>query len=276
MLLRAAHRRRRMERGRSLIVVDVDNVSLVRQGTPILREVSWRIEGGRHSVLLGANGSGKTTLLKVITGYERPTSGRVEVLGKVYGECDLRAMRKAIGWVSNALEHRVPAHDTAARIAASGFDASLGLYRNPDQEEWARCHETLDELAVEHLAERPFGLLSQGEQKRVLIARALVHRPALLILDEPCAGLDPVARAAFLDDIGPMTVAPDAPTVVLVTHHLEEIAPWICDAIALNEGRVVARGSVDCVLTDDALSRVFGQACRVTREGAAYRMSLIP
>ncbi len=257
-------------------VVELERISLVRDGTKILDDVSWRIERGSHAALLGANGSGKTTLLKVLTGYEWPTSGSVRVLGRTYGDCDLRAMRKAIGWVSSAIEHRVPPADAAERIVASGFDASFGLYRDPTPSEWERCRAALDDVGVRYVARRPFGLLSQGEQKRVLIARALVHSPVLLVLDEPCAGLDPVSRAEFLDDVGRLAADPAGPTIVLVTHHLEEIAPWIKNIVALRAGKRVASGPVQQVLADGVLGQVFDRPCRVRCEHGMYRLILDP
>jgi iron complex transport system ATP-binding protein len=257
-------------------VVELDSITLARGGKTILDGVSWSIARGDHALLLGANGSGKTTLLKVLTGYEWPTSGRVCVLGREYGECDLRALRRRMGWVSSAMEHRVPPEDGAERVTASGFDASFGLYRPLSDEERAKSRMLVEKLGLARLGRQPFGLMSQGEQKRVLIARALVHDPALLVLDEPCAGLDPAARSDFLDDVGRFAAIPDGPTIVFVTHHVEEVRPWVRRALALREGKAVAEGGVQTVLNSVVLSRVFGRVCRLEGAVGEYSLGLGP
>lgn len=246
-----------------MTVVELEDITVVRGGNTILDRVSWRIERGRHAVLLGANGSGKTTLLKVMTGYEWPTSGRVRVLNHGFGDCDLRTLRRHIGWVSSAMEHRISAHDPVLSVVGSGFDAALALFRPLSRAETARCESVLAHLGVGSLLSRPFGLLSQGEQKRVLIARAIVHDPALLVLDEPCAGLDPASRVDFLDDLEGFAADPHGPTILLVTHHVDEIRPWIHEALALRAGRVVKRGPCSTVLTDALMTEVFSRPCRV-------------
>ncbi len=255
-------------------VIEVENVTLRRGGRTILHDVCWALEEGQHWALLGANGSGKTTLLKTLTGYEWPTSGHISVLGKRHGECDLRQLRKSIGWVSNVLEHQVPQQDTALEIVASGFDSSFGLYRELEDRDIARCHETLALVGAEGFESQVFATLSQGEQKRTLIARALVDRPALLILDEPCAGLDPVGRTAFLGDLGDIAASADAPTMLLVTHHIEEIPPWIGHALVLKDGCVAAKGPIGQVLNSETLTAAFSHACKVVSEGEHFRLSL--
>jgi len=250
-----------------MAIVEVNGVTLVRGETRILSGLSWTIECGEHWALLGANGSGKTMLLKVVAGYEWPTEGSVSVLGRRFGRCGLRELRKAIGWVSVAIEQRLPAGDTALEVVASGFDASMGLYREPTAAEWARAREALARMGEASITDRRFGICSQGEQQRVLIARALVHRPALIILDEPCAGLDPVAREAFLADLEGLAQADNAPTLVLVTHHIEEVGPWIDHVLAIRDGRPVAAGRTADVLTPDVLSTTFGQRCIVDQHG---------
>ncbi len=255
-------------------VIEVEHVTLRRGGRTILQDICWAIEGGEHWALLGANGSGKTTLLKTLTGYEWPSSGHISVLQKLHGEFDLRQLRKSIGWVSNVLEHQVPLQDTAFEIAASGFDSSFGLYRELDDEDITRCHETLELVQGQGFESQIFATLSQGEQKRTLIARALVNRPALLILDEPCAGLDPVSRTAFLGDLGDIAASADAPTMLLVTHHIEEIPPWIGHALVLKDGCVAAKGAIGQVLNSETLTDAFSHACEVVPEGGHFRLSL--
>ncbi len=255
-------------------VIELEDINVVRSGTTIVNGVSWRIDAGEHAVLLGANGSGKTTLLKVLTGYEWPTSGRVRVLDRPYGECDLRSLRRHIGWVSSAMERRFLPHETAKDVVGTGFDAGFGLYRALSRTEIAKCRDALAHFGVAALADRAFGLLSQGEQKRVLIARALVLEPALLVLDEPCAGLDPASRTDFLDDLGRFAGRTGGPTMLLVTHHVEEVRPWIRRAMTLRAGRVVKQGNCDEVFTDSVLSETFDRTCRIERAGGEWRLSV--
>ena len=252
-------------------ILKLSGVTLQRNGRVILRDVSWEIpETGQHWVLLGSNGSGKTTLLKVILGYEWPTRGQVIALGQHFGQCHLPTLRKSIGWVSAALDFFIHPQDRALDLTLSGFDATYGLYRDYTVQERQRAREALAMIGVEGLKDQTYSILSQGERQRVLIARALVHRPRLLILDEPCAGLDPAARESFLQDLGRMLNCSDAPTVLFVTHHIEEIAPWIHYALVLKEGEVFAQGRAADVITGKVLSKAFAYPCVVESDGGFY------
>jgi len=259
-----------------MTVISLDGITLRRGGYEILHAVSWTIRRGEHWALLGQNGSGKTTLLKVITGYEWPTEGTVEVLGRRYGECNLPELRKQIGWVSSALVHQLPEQNTALEIVLSGLEASLGVYREFTGTEIRRARATLALLGGKSFADRPYGLLSQGEQQRVLIARGLVHGPALLILDEPCAGLDPAARESFLGDLSLLVARRGAPSLVFVTHHIEEIAPWITHALVLRQGRTLAHGRTEAVLRGSVLTKALAHPCEVLRKNGRYSLSLHP
>lgn len=255
-------------------IVALEKVSFIRQGKSILRDISWSVQQGEHWALLGANGSGKTTLLKILTGYAWATSGSVEVLGKRYGEYDLRELRKTIGWVSAALEGRIPGKDTALDVVLSGYDATLGVYRETTEAERGKAKAVLEGVNSLALLERTFGTLSQGEQQRILIARALINEPALLILDEPCAGLDPVAREDFLHDLGRLAADPKAPTLIMVSHHIEELGSWISQCLALREGGIEVCGPIDRAIRSEVLTRVFGRPCTVERSTGGYRMHL--
>lgn len=255
-------------------IISLNGVSYRKGGREILSGVSWTIRRNEHWALLGANGAGKTTLLKIVTGYEWVSDGSVEVLGEVFGECNIPELRKLIGWVSSALEHNLPERDTAADVVASGIDASMGLYRefSPEEFDWAR--EAMRSVGCLHVADRRYGEMSQGEQQRVLIARALVNRPALLILDEPCAGLDPMARESFLRDLGRLSRKAEAPSLILVTHHIEEIGPWVSHVLVLKAGEVLASGPKADVLTSEVLGRAFGSRCVVETNGPRYHLRM--
>ena len=227
---------------------------------PILGRIEWRVRRGEHWAIVGPNGAGKTTLLRVLAADLWPSRGRVAVLGRGFGHADLRELRREIGVVSTATADRVP-----------GWEPVRGIV---DPEGEADAVNALAAIGAGHLADRRFETLSQGERQRVLIARALATHPALLLLDEPCAGLDPVARERFLEDLGALASRADAPALVLITHHVEEIPPFVTHLLALREGSVVASGPIHETLTSEAMSRTFGVAATVARERARWRLIL--
>ena len=251
-------------------IVELDNISYRRGEKQILRDITWQIAPGQNWALLGANGSGKTTLLKIVTGYDWPTTGSVSVLGNQYGKCLLQDVRKMIGWVSSNITTKIPTNDTAIEIVVSGIEASMGLYRDYSDEEFGRAHAALDMLSSDHYANQTYATLSQGEQQRVLIARALINQPKLLVLDEPCAGLDPAAKELFLNDIEKLTNHPDAPGIIFVTHHIDEIREWITNVLVIKNGQKLADGNTADVLTDQILQEAFNCKCKVTSNSGRY------
>lgn len=251
-------------------VINLAGIVMERDGTRILNRIDLRIGHGQHWVLLGPNGSGKTSLLKIMTGYEWPTSGRVEILGRLFGEVNIPQFRKSVGWVSSSLSHRMHGEVTALQAAVSGFEASIGRYREFTPEEYAVAAEMLRFVGIHALADRPWQVLSQGERQRVLIARALVNRPALLILDEPCAGLDPAAREEFLNDLEKIAAASGAPTILFVTHHIEEIRPFITHVLALADGAIAAAGDITESLDTELIARLFGPCFVLRRNGRRF------
>jgi len=258
-------------------VIQLESVRMVRgEDQVILDGIDWTIRPGEHCALLGANGSGKTSLLKIVCGYEWPTDGIVRVLGEPYGEVPIADVRKRIGWVSSSLQTWVHDEDTALDVAASGFEASFGLWREFSEKEFEAARRTLGELDALQLAAKPYGVLSQGEKQRVLIARAWVSRPPLLILDEPCAGLDPVARAAFLDDLSSFAKRGHAPTLIFVTHHVEEIPPFVDRALVLREGMILSEGSIDVAVTSETMSAAFGRPCDLHRDRHGFVLRVRP
>ena len=184
------------------LLFNVKDLSIRRAGIRILDGINWTVNAGEHWVILGANGSGKTSLLKALTGYMTPTAGQITVLGEEYGESDWRELRKRIGVVSTSISHLVHDEDAGLEIVAGGRQAMIGYWGKISRSERERARRLLSLLRVPQAAERRWEVLSQGERQRVLIARALMADPVILILDEPCAGLDPVARERFLNDIG--------------------------------------------------------------------------
>ena len=249
-------------------VVELEDVSFRRGKRQILTDISWRIDAGIHWALLGANGSGKTTLLNILAGYEWPTFGTVCVLGERYGACDIRRLRKLIGWVSNTMTQRLPAQDKAIDVVASGLDASIGLYRDVTGTEYEKSLSVLAQLCAESIAEQRYNTLSQGEMQKILIARALVCEPKLLILDEPCIGLDPAARQRLLKDLA--SLADDFLTIIFVTHHIEEIDPWVQRVLLLKDGSILAQGTPGDVITSERMCESLNCSCSVSRQGSHF------
>ena len=239
-------------------VVDVAGVTLFRGDTVILDDVSWRMGAGEHWALLGANGSGKTTLLKIVSGYMWPSRGRVSVLGETFGKTEIRKLRRRIGWVSSALHDWAPPHETACDTVLTGLGGTIGLREEPTRKEVERAEGLLTFFGCAARADHLFGTLSQGEQQKVLIARALMPEPELLILDEVCAGLDLAAREGFLSTLEDLARKDTGPAVIFVTHHIEEIVPQLTHVLVLKAGRAIAQGPKERILREDILQNALG------------------
>src|SRR6516164_5566388 len=218
-------------------IFEVEKLRVEREAV-ILHEVNWRVERGQHWAILGANGSGKTSLLSALTGYLMPTAGEIILLGKKYGRADWRELRKKIGIVSSSVRQMMPDDEPALETVASGKFAMIDFWGRLLRTDKTRALKLLRRIECQHLAARPWRVLSQGERQRVLIGRALMARPRVLILDEPCAGLDPAAREHFLQFLQRLGKTEASPTLVLVTHHVEEIMPIFSRALILKNGKV--------------------------------------
>jgi len=255
-------------------VLAVSGLSIKRGNTTILRDLSWRIQTGEHWVVLGANGCGKTSLLSALTGYLMPTAGAVTLLGERYGESDWRELRKRLGLVSSSLRQMMGDTEPALETVASGRYAMIDFWGRPSAADRRRARQLLRDVEGEGLAQRPWGVLSQGERQRVLIGRALMARPELLILDEPCAGLDPVAREHFLGFLERLMRGAHSPTLVFVTHHVEEIVAGFTHGLLLRTGAVVAQGTLARVLTSAQLGETFGAPVRLSRRSGRYQLAV--
>lgn len=252
-------------------VLEICGLRVERGRTAILRGVDWRVQRGEHWVILGANGSGKTTLLKALTGFISPAAGEFSALGQRYGASDWRTLRERVGVVTSAFGAAIPPAEKAIETVMSGKFAQLDLWARVTSADRTAAREWLEVVGAVRIAEREWLYLSQGERQRVLIARALMGRPELLILDEPCAGLDPVAREDFLEMVRGL-VKKSEPVLVLVTHHVEEIVDGFTHALMLREGSVVAAGEIRSVLNSRRLSETFGVAMKLIRAGGRYRL----
>lgn len=255
-------------------VLEISGLKVRRGGVEILRGVDWRVEPGQHWAVLGPNGSGKTSLLSALTGYLTPTDGSISLLGERYGESDWRDLRHKLGIVSSSVRRMMPDPEPALETVVSGRYAMIDLWVKLTDADRDEGRALLRRIECEHLADRPWAFLSQGERQRVLIGRALMARPRLLVLDEPCAGLDPAAREHFLQFLQRLSARRDAPTLVLVTHHVEEIMPCFTHALLLRDGANLASGRVSAVLNSGNLSTTFASPIRLKRAGGRFSLSV--
>jgi iron complex transport system ATP-binding protein len=242
------------------LLIDFRDVSLRRGGRVLVGPLDWAVELDERWVVIGPNGAGKTSLLRIAAAAEHPSSGIAFVLGERLGRVDVTDLRARIGLSSSALAQRIPGDELVSDLVVSAGYAVLGRWRERYEDvDYQRAVDMLESLGAEHLAERSYGTLSEGERKRVLIARALMTDPELLLLDEPAAGLDLGGREELLARLTDLAADPDAPALVLVTHHVEEVPPGFSHGLLLSEGKVVAAGLLPDVLTAENLSAAFGQ-----------------
>jgi iron complex transport system ATP-binding protein len=240
-------------------VLELAGVTVVRDGSTLLDSVDWSVSEGERWVILGPNGAGKTTLLQIAAARMHPTAGVAGVLGEVLGTVDVFELRPRIGLASASLSERLPGRERVADVVVTASYGVTGRWHEAyDELDHERAAELLRVLGVDHLADRTFGTLSEGERKRVQIARALMTDPELMLLDEPFAGLDLGGREDLVRRLGDIAADIYAPALVLVTHHVEEIPPGFTDVLLLRQGRVVAAGPLEITLTQENLEATFG------------------
>ncbi|MBF6466780.1 ABC transporter ATP-binding protein [Nocardia beijingensis] len=253
------------------LLIDFTDVTVRRSGHTLVGPVTWQVELDERWVVLGPNGAGKTSLLRMAAAELHPTAGIAHLLGERVGKVDISELRPRIGLSSAAVASRVPIDEKVSDLVISAGYAVLGRWRERyDDVDTDRAIDMLESLGAEHLSDRTYGTLSEGERKRVLIARALMTDPELLLLDEPAAGLDLGGREELVERLGDLAADPDAPAIVLVTHHVEEIPPGFTHGLLLNEGEVVAQGLLSDVLTAENLSDAFRQSIALDRVDGRY------
>ncbi len=256
-------------------VLSISGLRYERNDRKILKGVDWHVGAGEHWVILGPNGCGKTSLINCLTGYEMATAGDITVDGSEYGRTDWRDVRKRVGLVTSTLTFYLEPGEPVLDAVASGREAMLNLVGEVSAEVRAEARALLERIGCGYLAESHWGVLSQGERQKILICRALMAEYHVLILDEPCAGLDPVAREHFLSWLQQLATAPGAPSMVLVTHHVEEILPCFTHVLVLKQGQVLASGPKDAVLHSALLSEAYGATLELARVETRYRLSLV-
>lgn len=258
-------------------VLELVDVSVVREGRALVDDVSWSVKEGERWVILGPNGAGKTTLLSIASSYLFPSTGTVTVLGERLGAIDVFELRPRIGVAGMAVADKLPRSQTVLETvltAAYGMTASWRESYDAVDEE--RALAFLDRLGMSEYLERKFGTLSEGERKRTLIARAMMTDPELLLLDEPAAGLDLGGREDLVRRLGRLARDPYAPSMLMVTHHVEEIAPGFTHVLMIRQGKVLAAGPVETELTSRNLSLCFGLPLVVEQRGDRWSAQGLP
>ena len=252
-------------------VVQLEGVSIIRSGSTLLDNVSWTVQEDERWAVIGPNGAGKTTMLQVLGAQWHPSRGSASILGERLGAVDVFELRPRIGVTSAALADRIPKSERVSDVVVSAAYAVMGRWREDyDELDYERARQLMQQLRVDHLADRTFGTLSEGERKRVQIARALMTDPELLLLDEPAAGLDLAGREALVTTLSELCTHELSPATVLVTHHVEEIPLGVTHALLLKHGRVVAAGPIEKTLTGPLLSATFDLLLEVSNVGGRW------
>ena len=252
-------------------VLELASVSVTRGGKDLVQEISWQVREGERWIIMGPNGAGKSTLLQVAAARLHPSAGMVGILDEVIGAVDVFELRPRIGLSSATLATQLPETETVLNAIVTASWGVTGRwnegYESFDED---RARDLAREWGLEGLEERRFGTLSEGERKRVLIARALMTDPELLLLDEPAAGLDLAGRESLVASLTELAQDEDAPALVLVTHHLEEVPPGFTHALLMRGGSVVAAGELETTLTEQNLSATFGIPLKVSVTEGRY------
>ena len=253
------------------LLLDFRGVEFRRGGKTLVGPVDWQVELDERWVVIGPNGAGKTSLIRMAAAQEFPSTGTAFVLGERIGKTDMRDLRAVIGMTTSALADRVPVDERVEDLVLSGGYAVIGRWREEyEEQDYEQVHDALDQVGAYHLLGRRWGTLSDGEKKRVLIARAIMVNPELLIMDEPGAGLDLGGREDLVAYLGDLALDPDAPAIVMITHHVEEIPYGFTHALLLDEGEVIAQGLIDDVLTSENLTKAYHQPIKLTKEDGRF------
>ncbi|HIY64767.1 MAG TPA: ABC transporter ATP-binding protein [Candidatus Agrococcus pullicola] len=252
-------------------VLEFHNVSVVRNGRAILDRLTWSVDESERWVILGPNGAGKSTLLQLAAAGMHPTTGTIDVLGERLGRVNVFELRTRIGLAATSLARRIPPYETVGDAIVTAAYAVTGRWREEyESVDIERAAEVMDAWDLGPLAKRTFGTLSDGERKRVQVARAVMTDPELMLLDEPAGSLDLGAREDLLVSLTEYAQSELAPAIVMVTHHVEEIPPGFTHALLLAEGRGVAAGPLDEILTDEKLTSTFGRPLQITKTGERF------
>ncbi len=256
--------------------IDIEGIGLFRENRWILSGINWRVGAGECAAILGPNGSGKSTLARIIGGHLWPTEGRCTILGATFGSASLPELRKRIRLLQPAGPYDVDAELTAREIVLTGFFASLSLYETPTLQQVTRAEELLKLVGLSQLSQQIYSRMSSGERVRSLLARALTGKPELLLLDEPTSGLDLLGREQLLATIQELATGTEAPAIVIITHHVEELPPAVTQVLLLEDGKIAASGKPQEVLRSQILSRVYRCPVEVKESGGRFYLQVHP
>jgi iron complex transport system ATP-binding protein len=257
--------------------IQLSGVGVRRGERWILREIDWSVPAGSCVAILGPNGSGKSTLARVLAGYIWPSVGEVSIDGHRFGETDLNDLRHTIRLVQSAGPYDVDAELTAQQVVLTGLFGTIGLFNKPPKDEAEHARHLLAKVGLSNVVDHRYAMLSSGERVRALIARALIRKPRLLLLDEPTAGLDLLAREQVLATVQSLIDdAATSPTIVLITHHVEELGPLTADVLLLSDGRIAARGTLPQVLQAEILSKAYRCPLHVEMHDTRYYVRVDP
>ena len=257
-------------------VAKLDSVSVVRDTKPILSNISWTIDSSERWVIVGPNGAGKTTLLSLLASLAHPTSGSVTVLGETLGNTDVFELRPRVGFASSDMARRIPADESVLNAVLTAAWGVTGRWQESYEDiDLRRANRVLQEWKLDHLADHVMGTLSDGERKRVQIARSVMTDPELLLLDEPAGSMDLGSREDVVEMLDHFASEPSAPAMVMVTHHVEEIPPGFTHLLVLAAGSLVAQGPIRETMTGDILSEAFGRPLSVTHNAGRYQAAAL-
>ena len=257
-------------------VAKLDSVSVVRDTKPILSNISWTIDSSERWVIVGPNGAGKTTLLSLLASLAHPTSGSVTVLGETLGNTDVFELRPRVGFASSDMARRIPADESVLNAVLTAAWGVTGRWQESYEDiDLRRANRVLQEWRLDHLADHVMGTLSDGERKRVQIARSVMTDPELLLLDEPAGSMDLGSREDVVEMLDHFASEPSAPAMVMVTHHVEEIPPGFTHLLVLAGGSLVAQGPIRETMTGDILSEAFGRPLSVTHNAGRYQAAAL-
>lgn len=255
-------------------IIELEKVGCQAGCRHLINSVSWKVKEGEHWVVFGMNGSGKTTLLSVIAGYKHFTTGSVRLFGEQIAAKTIFAIRKRIGWVSSSFFDKFYTKESVLDVVLSGKTGALGLNENISLKDVALAKMLLVELSLDHKYDRPFEILSKGEQQNVLIARALISNPDILILDEPCSGLDVYNRSYLFSTIESLSKQKNL-TIIYVTHYVEEILPLFKKVLLLKNGIVFAQGDIEQVFKKAVFENLIGYPLELTQnEKGRYQLEI--
>lgn len=253
------------------LLIDFRGVEFIRGGNTLVGPVDWQVELDERWVIVGPNGAGKTTLIRMAAAQEFPSRGVAFVLAERIGKTDMRDLRAAIGLTSSAIASMIPASEKVGDVVVSAGYAVVGRWREQYEDvDYEQALDVLEQVGAMHLIDRAWGTLSDGEKKRVLVARAVMIDPELLIMDEPAAGMDLGGREDLIAYLGDLALDPDAPAMVMITHHLEEIPYGFTHAMLLDEGTVIAQGLIEDVLTSENVSKAYHQPIEVQHDDGRF------